>query len=54
MQNIKVGRYGDEGRTSHGYAGWIEPEDNSWIMFVGVDGHVEMFLDRDPETGAVV
>lgn len=54
MVNIVVGRYSAEGRDSHGYAGWIEPEDRTWILFVGTDGHVEAFLDRDPETGAVL
>lgn len=50
MQNITVGRYDVEG---NGYAGWIEPDDRSWILFVTDDHSVEMYLDRDPETGAV-
>ena len=55
MPNIKVGRY-DTARTpkGHHWAGWIEPEDGSWIMFVGEDHTtLAVFLDRDPETGAV-
>lgn len=52
MQNVKVGRY--EHPESTGYAGWIEPEDRSWILFVRTDHSVEMYLDRDPKTGAVL
>ena len=51
MGNITVGRYADP--DSVGYAGRIEPEDRSWITFVGNDGAAQFFLDRDPETGAV-
>ena len=50
MPNIIVGRY--EGET--GYQGWIEPEDRSWIIYVADDGSLEVFLQRDPETGAVL
>jgi hypothetical protein len=51
MTNITIGRYAD---NSHGYDGWIEPADRSWIMFVRVDGHAEFYGDRDRETGAVL
>lgn len=51
MSNITVGRY--DHPESVGYAGWIEPEDRSWIAFVKTDGTAQFFLDRDPETGAV-
>lgn len=52
MQNIKVGRY--EHPDSTGYLGWIEPEDATWIAFVRDDHTPEVYLDRDPETGAVL
>jgi hypothetical protein len=52
LQNIIVGRYGREDGAD--YAGWIEPEDRSWIVFVKEDHTVEVFLDRDPVTGAVL
>jgi hypothetical protein len=48
--NISVGRYS----TEVGYQGWLEPEDRSWIMFVQGDGTPQVFLNRDPLTGAVV
>lgn len=54
MDNIKIGRYSERSSASHGYAGWIEPSDLSWIVFVGVDGHAEFFGNRDRETGAVL
>lgn len=55
MQNIVVGRYETGSDKGHEWAGWIEPEDLSWIMFVGDDpSNVAVFLNRDPETGAVL
>jgi len=52
MQNIIVGRYAYPEFT--GWAGWIEPEDHSWIVFVRSDHSVEVYLNRDPVTGAVL
>ena len=56
MQNITVGRYNlDREQKGHSWAGWIEPEDRTWIMFVGEDpSQLQVYLDRDPETGAVL
>ena len=51
MQNIIVRRYTDR---SHGWQGWIEPEDKSWIAFIDAEGRPLFFLDRDPDTGAVL
>lgn len=51
MQNIKVGRYES---SDSGYLGWIEPEDATWIAFVRDDHVPEVYLDREPETGAVL
>lgn len=50
MGNITVGRYANP--QSAGYAGWLEPDDRSWIAFVDLEGRPVFFLDRDPETGA--
>ena len=50
MQSITVKRYA---AASHGFAGWMEPADRSWIAFIDVDGRPRFFLDRDP-SGAVV
>jgi len=50
MQNIKVGRYS---QNDH-WAGWIEPEDMSWIAFIDLEGKATFYLNRDPVTGAVL
>lgn len=52
MGNITVGRY--DHPDSVGYQGWIEPDDRSFIAFIANDGTPAVFLDRDPETGAVL
>lgn len=52
MTNITVGRYQDPELRKH-WQGWIEPDDLSWIAFINADGQPTVFLDRDPETGAV-
>lgn len=52
MGNITVGRYKHESVTRD-YQGWLEPDDKSWIMFIRSDGVPEVYLDRDPITGAV-
>lgn len=52
MTNIVVGRY--EHPDSTDYLGWIEPEDRTWILFVRSDHTVEVYLDRDPQTGAIL
>lgn len=47
--SIKIGTY-----ASHDtYAGWIEDEARTWIVFVKKDGSHVYFGDRDPQTGAV-
>ncbi len=38
MQNIHVKRYSHPSKV--GYAGSIEPEDRSWILFIPDDGSV--------------
>lgn len=51
MGNVTVGRYDHPSQV--GYQGWIEPQDMTWVAFVGNDGAPVVFLDRDPVTGAV-
>ncbi|MHB0976908.1 MAG: hypothetical protein ACYC1U_06910 [Candidatus Aquicultorales bacterium] len=50
MGNIRVGRY----EHPCGWQGWIEPDDRSWIAFIRDDGTPVFYLNRDPETGAVI
>ena len=53
MCNIRVSRYTEPKKVA-GWAGYIEPEDRSWIIFVHSDGQVRAYLSRDPTTGAVL
>lgn len=52
MQNIKVTRY--EHPKATGWAGYLEPADGSWIAFIGLDGKPRVYLNRDPQTGAIL
>lgn len=49
MSNVSVHRYGED----VGYAGWIEPDDRSWIVFITDDNKPELFARRDA-TGGVL
>lgn len=63
--NITIGRYHetpelrqfaeaqDAALVSDTWESWIEPEDRSWILFVGVDGTPAFFPNRD-ENGGVI
>lgn len=51
MQNIEVTRYSNP--KAVGWAGYIEPEDGSWIAFVGLDGQPVFFLHRDEHGGVL-
>lgn len=52
MQNIKITRYAHPKAT--GWAGYLEPEDGTWIAFIGLDGMPRVFLNRDPASGAIL
>ena len=53
MSNLKIGRYSHESVSSE-YAGYIEPDDKSWIIWLGADGKPALyFAEREPG-GAVV
>jgi hypothetical protein len=65
MVNIQVHRYApfldDDGQPVKPagdpttlWQGYIEPETRDWIMFVRGDGQPVVYLNRDPETGAVL
>lgn len=63
MQDIKVGRYSAEGVTVDGehtpgagefFGGWIEPEDQGWIIFLEPDGTPAVFWGTRTEAGACV
>lgn len=50
--HITVKRYADP--ESFGWAGYLQPEDLSWIAFIGRDGRPVFFLNRDAATGIVL
>lgn len=52
MQSINVRRYSNP--KAVGWAGWIEPEDRSWIAFIDLEGRPLFFLNRDPSSGHVL
>ncbi len=52
MQNVRVTRY--QNPKALGWAGYVEPDDLAWIMFIGLDGRPLVFLNRDPVTGAIL
>lgn len=61
MTNITVGRYKPATEplpvgvhdVTEFWQGWIEPDDQTWIMFIAADGAPVVYLDRDPVTGGV-
>lgn len=46
MQNIHVKRYEQQ---AAGYAGWIEPDDGSWVLFVPADGSTPHLYKRNEQ-----
>lgn len=58
MKGIKIHRYSTTGGTEQAppvgkyWAGYVEPEDKRWILFIQEDGTPFFFGSRDPETGA--
>jgi hypothetical protein len=49
--NIHIGHY--EHSEVNGFDGWIEPKDQSWIIFVTNGGDLLIWMDREP-TGGVI
>lgn len=52
MPNVKIHRYVNP--EEHGWSGYVEPDDRSWITFVGLDRVPRLYPHRDPETGAIL
>src|SRR3989338_4288046 len=58
MPKIYVRRFSDKSGTEEAppvgkeWAGWVEPADKSWIIFLAQDGSVQFYGARDKETGA--
>ena len=51
---VIIHTYSDE-QLQKVWAGYVEPEDRSWILYIPADGgEPVLFTSRDPETGAVI
>lgn len=53
MSTLTIGRY-DHPSITEDYAGWIEPADHSWIIFL--DGHGKpavYYAERDADGGVI-
>ena len=50
MQNIFVSRYNPELQSKAKWAGTIEPEDRSWIVFIDTDNVPHLYLHRGIST----
>lgn len=53
MSNITIGRYDDTSITDH-WAGYIEPGDKSWIIFLDAEGRPAVYYPKREKSGAVV
>lgn len=53
MSNITIGRYDDQSITKT-WAGWIEPGDKSWIIFLDANGKPSLYYPKRNKSGAVV
>jgi hypothetical protein len=53
MSNLKIGRYAHESVTAH-HAGWIEPDDGSWIIFLDAAGKPCVYYAEREPSGAVI
>lgn len=53
MSNLTIGRYQHESVTKD-YAGWIEPADGSWIIYLDADGRPSVYYAERDADGAVL
>lgn len=50
---IKIDRYKNPANVD-GWDGYVEPDDNSWILYFGPGGRTKFYPHRDRMTGAVI
>lgn len=53
MSTITIGRYEHESITKD-YAGYIEPADKSWIIYLDADGKPAIYYPERETNGAVI
>lgn len=53
MSNLTIGRYDHESITKD-FAGYIEPADKSWIIYLDADGKPALYWpERDADGGVI-
>lgn len=53
MSNLTIGRYDDKSITKD-WAGWIEPANAAWIIYLGPDGRPALYYPQREPDGAVI
>lgn len=53
MSTLTIGRYQHESITKD-YAGYIEPADQTWIIYLGADGKPAVYYPERETNGAVI
>ena len=53
MSNLTIGRYDHESITKD-YAGWIEPGDKAWIIYLDAAGRPALYYPEREANGAVI
>jgi len=43
MENIRVHRYSDAMASTSGWAGYVQPDEGDWVLFIGTDGGLALF-----------
>jgi hypothetical protein len=55
VPRIEIHRFEDQREESNGLYGWIEPEDKSWVLFLGKTGRPAYYYPQGrDETGEPV
>ena len=52
VSNLKIGRY-DHPSVTDEYAGWIEPDDKSWIIWLDAHGKPAVYYKERNDDGSV-
>lgn len=52
MGNVKIGRYEHESVTKE-FAGYIEPDDRSWIIWLDANGKPALYYSERDASGGV-
>ena len=53
MSSITIGRYDHESITKD-WAGWIEPANAAWIIYLDTDGRPNLYYPEREPNGAVI